>query len=137
MILITTYYISSNEERNKEIKECLIKNFQNKYIERIYLLNNNIYNINFINDKQNKIIQYIISNENNYKLKYNDAIKFINENLQNKICILSNSDIYFDNTLSKINNKIIHNNCFALLRYDLDINGNKKIFTRSITIYSL
>ena len=130
MILITTYYISSSEERNKEIKDCLIKNFQNKYIEKIYLLNNDIYNINFINDKQNKIIQYIISNENNYKLKYNDAIKFINQNLQNKICILSNTDIYFDSTLSKINNKIIHNNCFALLRYDLDINGNKKIFTR-------
>ena len=130
MILITTYYISSHEERNKEIKECLIKNYQNKYIEKIYLLNDDIYNINFINYKQNKIVQYIISYEKNYKLKYNDAIKFINEKLQNKICILSNTDIYFDHTLSKINNKIIHNSCFALLRYDFDLDSNKKIFSR-------
>ena len=130
MILITTYYTLHNEERNKEIKECLIKNFQNKYIQKIYLLNNNIYNLDFINDKENKIIQHIISNDNNYKLKYNDALNFINTYLKNKICILSNSDIYFDNTLKKINNKLIYNNCFALLRYDIDINRNKKIFTR-------
>jgi DNA (cytosine-5)-methyltransferase 1 len=51
---------------------------------------------------QKKIEQVIITNEKNYKLKYNDAINFINNNLDGSICILSNSDIYFDNSLYKI-----------------------------------
>ena len=127
MILITTYYKSKNEARQKEIDECLKKNYENKYIQKIYLLNNQLYNLDY---KGNKIIQYIISKDTDYILKYNDAINFINKNIKNKICILSNSDIYFDNTLSKINDKNIKDTFFALLRYDEDESGNKKIFTR-------
>ena len=133
MILVTTYYKSDNLERQKELDKCLIKNIQNKYIKKIYLLNNYLYDLSFINQEiqKNKIEQIIISNDINYKLKYNDSIQFINENLNDEICILSNSDIYFDNSLSKINNKIINNNLLALLRYDEDINGNKQIFKRN------
>jgi len=127
MILITTYYKSKDEARQKEIDNCLKKNYENKYIQKIYLLNNQLYNLDY---KGNKIIQIIISKEIDYILKYNDAINFINKNLKNKICILSNSDIYFDNTLSKINDKNIKDTFFALLRYDEDENGKKKIFTR-------
>lgn len=129
MILITTYYQTSNIHRNNEINKCLIYNFINKNIKEIYLLNNKIYDLYFI-EKNDKIKQIIISNDINYKLKYNDAIDFINKNLTNKICILSNSDIYFDNTLSKINYKNINNSLFALLRYDETNDGNKNIFTR-------
>ena len=133
MILVTTYYKSDNLERQKELDKCLIKNIQNKYIKKIYLLNNYLYDLSFINQEiqKNKIEQIIISNNTNYKLKYNDSIQFINENLYDEICILSNSDIYFDNSLSKINNKIINNSLLALLRYDEDINGNKQIFKRN------
>ena len=104
-------------------------NNENKYIEKIYLLNNEIFNLDFIKNNS-KIKQILISNDPNYKLKYDDAINFINDKLKNKICILSNSDIYFDNSLSKIENNDLSNECFALLRYDEDIYQNKKIFTR-------
>jgi hypothetical protein len=130
MILITTYYETENIARNNEIKKCLIKNFENKHIEKIYLLNNKMFDIDFIEDENNKIIQIIISDYEDYKLKYNDAIQFINKNLSNNICILSNSDIYFDKTLEKIDNNTISDNLFALLRYDEDIMGQKNIFCR-------
>lgn len=129
MILITTYYKPNNKERVLEINKCLYKNYENKYIQKIYLLNDDIYDLPF-EDKKDKIKQ-IIFIDKNCKLKYNDAISFINNELKNNICILSNSDIYFDNTLSKINNFNITNNCFALLRYDEQIDHyTKKIFTR-------
>ena len=127
MILITTYYLSDNLERQKEIDRCLFININNKHIKKIYLLTNQKYDKSIVNNK--KIIQVIVSEDENYKLKYNDAIRFINDNLKDKICILSNSDIYFDNSLSKITKDIIQNNFFGILRYDEDIDGNKKIFT--------
>jgi hypothetical protein len=130
MILITTYYITSNESRNNEINKCLKKNFENNYIKKIYLLNNNNYNIDFIEQYKNKIIQVIISLDKDYILKYNDAISFINKYLKNEICILSNSDIYFNETLSLVNNQTIINNFFALLRYDEDETENLTIFKR-------
>jgi hypothetical protein len=130
MILITTYYKTLNENRNNEINKCLIKNFENKYIKKIYLLNDKIYTIDFIDNYQSKIIQVVISNDKNYKLKYNDAIFFINKYLVDEICILSNSDIYFNESLELINDKNIENNFFALLRYDEDENGNLSLFKR-------
>jgi len=129
MILITTYYKTSNESRNIEIETCLKNNYLNPYIEKIYLLNNFFYDLSFI-ENNSKIEQFIISRDENYILKYNDAINFINKNCKNKICILSNSDIYFDNSLSLLNNINMYNKFFALLRYDEDSNGNKTIFTR-------
>ncbi len=131
MILITTYYISSNNDRNKEIEKCLIKNSDNQYIKKIYLLNNQTYKLPFIKKANSKKIeQVIISNDDNYILNYKDAINFINTNLQNNICILANSDIYFDNSLFHINSFNISGKFYALLRYDEDENGNKNIFKR-------
>jgi hypothetical protein len=132
MILITTYYESSNSERNNEIKLCLFKNVHNKFIEKIYLLNDKIYDLSFTKDIKRKIVQHVIKNStSNYKLKYDDAVQFINDNLWGKICILSNSDIYFDHSLSKINYTNIEHKCFALLRYDQTPTGVKIIFTRN------
>ena len=133
MILITTYYISDNEFRNNEINKCLIKNIENNYIKKIYLLNNKLFDLSFlknIKNYKNKVIQVIISTHDNYILNYKDAIQFINTNLKDKICILANSDIYFDDSLFKINSQNIHGRFFGLLRYDEDNEGNKKIFTR-------
>jgi hypothetical protein len=121
MILITTYYISKFISRQKEIQKCLIKNCENEYIEKIYLLNDNYYDMSFLKN-DSKIIQIIIHSP---KLNFKDAIKFINENLQDNICILANSDIYFDNSLSKITS--MNNRFYALLRYDETGNNFKSI----------
>lgn len=127
MILVTTYYKPENSNRSLEIDKCLFKNYNNKYIHKIYLLNDFIYDLPF-EDKKNKIKQIIVDFKSAKKLKYSESIRFINNELKDNIIILSNSDIYFDNSLSKINNFNITNNFFALLRYDEDIKGNKHIF---------
>jgi hypothetical protein len=138
MNLITTYYISENIDRQNELKKCLIKNIQNKYIQKIYLLNSEIYDLDFIMsvDIYNKVTQIQIyedsdnMSESKNILKYSDAIDFINKNLGGSLCILANSDIYFNETLSKISYESMHGKFYALLRYDEEINGKKTIFKR-------
>jgi hypothetical protein len=126
MILITTFYNTKNVERQEEINKCLNINNENKHIDKIYLLNDEIYDLSFINNDYNKIEQIVINNDsgNNYKLRFDDAVKFINDNLQGNICILSNSDIYFDETLDKINDDNINNSMYALLRHDVYEDGS-------------
>ena len=138
MILITTYYIPLSNKRHNEILLCLQNNVNNIYIKKIILLNDQIYDISSINDPLNKIEQIILLNLNiknkieknkkneinieevikSFRLKYSDAIKYINENFKNEVCILSNSDIYFNNTLNEINRFNLQNKMFALLRYE-------------------
>jgi hypothetical protein len=135
MILITSFYVPNNESREKEINKCLKKNYENPYIEKIILLNDRIYElpIKEITDSSKKIKQVIINNLSNYKLRFDDAIKFINnsEECIGKLCLLSNSDIYFDETLLKIDNTTLSNNVFALLRYDEDESGNLTLYSEN------
>jgi predicted small secreted protein len=128
MNLITTYYTSSNTERLNEINLCLQKNIENKYIKKIILLNNEIFPLDFLNDPFKKIIQVKISNNESYKLKFNDSVKYINEYCKDEICILANSDIYFNESLFKINRFNISNKMFSLLRYDLKEDNSLEIF---------
>jgi hypothetical protein len=126
MILFTTYYKSQNEERQKEINLCLLKNVENKYIEKIILLNNKIFVLPI---QSEKIEQVVINKNRDYILKFCDAVHYMNTNYVGKICILANSDIYFDETLEKITDNAIYENkndneptknvFFALNKYNL------------------
>ncbi len=125
MILITSYYEVENKERQKEINDCLIKNCKNKIISNIYLLNDKTYELNFIKNK-NKIKQFEIIK--NGKLSFKDAIEFANSYCYKDIVILSNSDIYYDQTLSLINKSEIENKVLCLLRHNVKEDGTIDIF---------
>ena len=125
MILITSYYETHNEERQKELNKCLINNNDNSLIKKIYLLNDKNYDLNFLKN-QDKIKQFkIIKNK---KLYFSEAIEFINLYCYKELVILSNSDIYFDNTLNQIKDEELENKVYALLRYDIKKDGSKDIF---------
>jgi hypothetical protein len=118
-ILVTSYYLSGNLERQKELDECLIRNSKNEFITSIFLLNDKIHDINFIESEyRHKIIQLVVNNDNKKRLYFNYAIRFINEYLFGERCILSNSDIYFDDTLKHLISKDMTNTMIALSRYD-------------------
>ena len=72
MILITTYYESDNLHRKNEIIQCLINNNDNKYIKNIYLLNDKIYPLDFLQDAS-KIIQIIVDDDNKKRLGFDYA----------------------------------------------------------------
>ena len=117
MILITTYYESDNLYRKNEIIQCLINNNDNKYIKRIYLLNDKIYPLDFLQD-ESKIIQIVVDDDNKKRLGFDYAFSFINSTLIGQKCILANSDIFFDNSLSHLENFNLNNYFLTLSRYE-------------------
>jgi hypothetical protein len=124
--LITSYYTSVNTDRQKEIDESLLNNTKNENIKKIYLLNDKIYDLEFLDDKT-KIEQNIVNETSKQRLRFDYAIEFINEKLTGEICILSNSDIYFDDTLKLLNNTNYDNIFIALSRYEHDKLYNKAL----------
>jgi hypothetical protein len=135
LYLITSYYNSNNEERQKELDLCLQKNIENNYIEKIYLLNDKIYGLSFLPEdkRKEKIIQIIVDDNNKNRLGFDYAISFINTNLHGKKCILSNSDIYFDDTLKELINYNLNNVFCAITRYENNIlyNPNRRDLSSS------
>jgi hypothetical protein len=88
---IYQYYISNNIDRNNEIKFVLNRNVNNKFINRIYLLNERIYT----NDELGIISKKIIQININSRLKFSDVFSFINFDNIKGYNIIANSDIFF------------------------------------------
>jgi hypothetical protein len=117
--LITSFYISQNEDRNREIELCLVMNAKNNFIKKIYLLNDRIYDLKFIPEEYiAKIVQIEVDDDNKNRLGFDCAISFTNKSLIGEICIIANSDIYYDETLLLLKISDLDKTVFVLSRYE-------------------
>jgi len=57
------------------------------------------------------------------RLSYRMALEFANSQLAGRVCILANSDVYFDYTLSRLAPRSLVGRMLALSRYDVKSNG--------------
>lgn len=120
--LITSFYLPININRKNELIKTLINNIKNEHISNIYLyLDNNEchdYIKDNIVDEHNKIIIIEIGKQP----LYSDLFDFANT-LENKICMIANSDIWIHDVkniklLEFINNK--ENIIYSLTRHEYD-----------------
>lgn len=124
--LIINYYTDKNKTRQDELNFCLKKNIENKLIDRVIL-------IGFQHDLE-KAINYITENLNEYQYKvrivvndvrpaYNHFFGVISGRYQHDINIISNTDIYFNETLQSAIDFDWgkEKTCMALSRWDLNI----------------
>ena len=132
IILITQYYKTDNEKRSKENYVCLLNNILNDNIDKIILLNEEEYDLDFLfenidNKYRTKLKQINIES----RLRYYDAFNYVNTYYKNSIIIVANLDIFFDNNLDKLKNYNLTNKFFSISRYDLkndyNFNGNNQI----------
>jgi hypothetical protein len=116
IILIQQFFVHSNPDRHKEIKETLSYNVHNKSINQIVLLNERIYTDKELGISSEKIKQIII----NKRLTYADVFNYVQTLGNDKYIILSNSDIFFDATINriKISGLTTKKKLFSLLRYE-------------------
>ena len=132
IILITQYYKTDNEKRSKENYVCLLNNILNDNIDKIILLNEEEYDLNFLFNKiDNKYRKKVKQINIESRLRYYDAFNYVNTYYKNNIIIVANLDIFFDNNINKLKNYDLTNKFFSISRYDLkedyNFNGNNEI----------
>lgn len=117
-VLVTQYYNSESNERQKELDRCLIENNNLNSIDRIYVFSNGNLPID-----SKKIVKINTSE----RLKYSDFFSLIQKTFVEKNnYILSNSDIYFDSTIEKVRTFNLEKKIFALARYDEGVLFNRR-----------
>jgi hypothetical protein len=113
--LYTSYYNEPNQERAKELRECLLKNIDNVLIDKIYIIIGNELQVSDVKISD-KIIPYVFSS----KPTYADYFNLVNDvSEENDVNIISNSDIFFDETLQLIS-QLKENDCWALSRWEIN-----------------
>lgn len=117
----TKYPKDSENERFNEIKWTLLKNLDCVFIEKIHL---------FVDDNEDlEVLRQITSdNVNKDKIiiakigkqpKYCDFFDYIINNIDDKICMITNSDIYLKDLEYRLINELDKNNCvYAITRHE-------------------
>ena len=98
IFLIQQYYIPSDKERYAETKEVLKRNLNLKKFDKIYLLNEKLYSLEELGleKEYENLIQIVIEK----RLTYSFFLDFCKD--LNGYCILSNSDIFFDENIDNV-----------------------------------
>ena len=124
------FFINPNKERQNEIIFCLLKNLQNKHVDKVYLLNERIYtDIELGGISSEKIIQVNI----NKRLTYKDVFNYVDKNnITGFFCII-NSDIFFDETLKQLHltNLSQEKYMFAQLRFNYNNKTKDKYINKT------
>lgn len=107
MILLINYYIDKNRTRQAELLKCLEKNIANPLIDNIVVF----HEADVIPPESIKIISVVHKRRPSYQQFFEYGNNF------SGVKILSNSDIYFDETLV-FANKIKTGQVYALTRWD-------------------
>lgn len=113
IVLFTPYYNAKNPARHSELVYCLKKNIECSQIESIFLLIDDGH-LPEIKSSKIKIIRL------SKRATFSDWIELSQKYCDRKISILSNTDIYLDNSLNYLQDIFTHNPkaFIALSRYD-------------------
>jgi hypothetical protein len=119
IVLITQFFLTDNQRRQKELNVCLTHNILNKNIDEILLLTETFIDIRKyltenIEFKYLEKVRQIIIND---RLTLYRGIEYCKDN--KKIYMISNSDIFFDDTLKMLKDINLEETILALSRYDL------------------
>ena len=117
IVLITEYFKHDNEIRQREINNSINKNINNKFINKVYLLNETDTKYPTNSEK----IENIFINK---RSTFEDSFKIANKFQKGTIVIISNNDISFDNTLNILQKINLHNTVICLGRRSYK-NSNK------------
>ena len=112
MILLIEYFKSHNLQRDMEYLTSINENVNCKLIDKIYVF---ISDYSVLNIESTKIEIVKLDKRPSFKFLF----QWSNENLPSEKCIISNTDIFFDDTLSHFSEFNLTNQFIALTRWDL------------------
>ena len=118
MNLIIEYFNSLNHIRNGELLYCLHQNLANDYIDKIYIFMEEDAELNFDSPKIERVIV-------KKRPTYRDLFEYCNTHMRNEICIVSNADIIFDDTLRYFNSINMTMQFYALSRWEITSGDGK------------
>eukprot|EP01126_Amoeba_proteus_P007142 TRINITY_DN12544_c0_g1_i3.p1 TRINITY_DN12544_c0_g1~~TRINITY_DN12544_c0_g1_i3.p1 ORF type:complete len:522 (-),score=91.66 TRINITY_DN12544_c0_g1_i3:68-1633(-) len=118
--LVVQYYKDTSPQRQKEIDDALDLNIRCTAIDLIHLLLEHESDLPEKYRNQPKLKVSLLGS----RWLFSDAFKYCNQNLKGQVCIVANSDIFFDHTLFYLHRTPLRGKLFALTRTDVLADGS-------------
>ena len=129
MILLTGFYEDADPRRRAELLECLRRNVENELLDEIHLFAEvsleadrllNAYPL--LADKKVQLIAH------GRRVTYQDLFAHANGRLPGRRVIIANADIYFDQTLARLDGHDLAGQLLCLSRWDVQPDGSARFF---------
>ena len=126
MILLTGFYHDPDPRRRGELLECIKRNVANDWIDEVRV---------FIEDATAP--ETISSSADQHKLTlipsgrrvtFRFLFDYANENLKGQAVVVANADIFFDESLRRLNGYDLNGKLLCLSRWDVRANGSTVFF---------
>ena len=124
--IVSTFYVSNcssplDNARNEELEECLLKNISSNSVEKIHLFVDDdlaLTRLHKLSNNSDKIVVIEVGKQP----KYGDFFNYIIHNLTDKICMITNADIFLYESNYELIEKVKENKiAYALTRYEHDM----------------
>ena len=130
-VLITEYYLLTDKERQNEIDSCLDTNIKSNLFGKIVIFIEEKYLSEFNSKFSNENLEVVIIC---CRLTFKYAMSYANFNLNTgSIVVLSNNDIYYDESLHLTNELNLYVHFLSILRHDVSKSGSYTIFSKDGT----
>lgn len=127
-VLLTVLYNETNEQRRNEFITCFERNKNHAIFEHIHV----IYDTSK-DDEHDQLLAYLT--QQNCTITYISGrptfgfcFALVNKQYPGAMIVLSNADIYFNETLNKLNNYDLTNKFLAITRWNVLEDGDLEIF---------
>ena len=112
MNLLIEYFKSKNDARDKEYLFCIQQNLFNKFVEKVFVFISDESELVLTNDKL-----VIVKTQN--RPTFRDLFEYANDHLREQICVIANTDIFLDETLSNLIDFNFTDVFISLTRWDV------------------
>ena len=97
--IFTQFFIHKKDQRNEEIRHCLLANQNNQYVYKIHLLNERLYTL----QELGLTVPHKIHQENiGKRLSFQAVFQYIREKKIQGYCVMLNSDIFLDDSIKYV-----------------------------------
>lgn len=127
-VLVTVLYNEANEQRRNEFISCFDRNKQHPSIDHIHV----VYDTSK-DDEYNLLLNYLKTQDCTISYvsgrpTFGYCFDLVNKQYLNATIILSNADIYFNETLNVLNEHDLTNKFLAITRWDVQEDGKLELF---------
>ncbi len=123
--LYIQYFKHKKEDRRKELDYCTKHNIKNSAFDKVHIL------LEKEEDKQDWMInpKVVVTNFGS-RMSFRNFVEYSNnvDSGKNEIHVLTNLDMFFDNTILKLNENNIDNHLITLTRWNIDLQTKKANF---------
>jgi FkbM family methyltransferase len=129
MILLTGFYHDPDPHRRGELLECIKRNLANDSIDEVRVFIEDATAPETISDAvgQHKLTLIQLGRRMTFRFLFDYA----NENLNGQTVLVVNADIYFDETLGRLNGYDLDGKLLCLSRWDVQADGSLNFFEHS------